>query len=258
MTDITPFPDGMRGAVSLTFDDGMASHLETVVPMLDDLGIRATFYLNPRDSSRGAGDWEDRLRRWREASEGGNEIGNHTLSHLCSRAMASNPAARGLETIGLTEIDADILEAENRLDSVLGRKARSFAYPCYLAYVGEGESRESFVPVVARHFIAARGRAPGGALNHPDTCVMHYLYSYACERMSGAELIGLAARALMRGGWSILTFHGVNEGHLPISAVDLRELCEYLTRFNPGLWTAPVIDVAQRIGEWRQAQMPAR
>ncbi len=55
-------------------------------------------------------------------------------------------------------------------------------------------------------------RAPGGALNHPDTCVMHYLYSYSSERMSGAEIIGLAARASHARRWSILTFHGVNEG----------------------------------------------
>ncbi len=81
----------MRGAVSLTCDDGMASHLETAIPMLDDLGIRGTFYLNPRDSSRGAGDWEDRLRRWREASEGGQRSATQTLSHLCSRCNGFKP-----------------------------------------------------------------------------------------------------------------------------------------------------------------------
>ncbi|MDT7892902.1 MAG: polysaccharide deacetylase family protein, partial [Armatimonadota bacterium] len=44
----TPFPKGCRAAVSLTFDDGLKSQLEVAVPLLNDRGLRATFYLNPR------------------------------------------------------------------------------------------------------------------------------------------------------------------------------------------------------------------
>ncbi len=39
------WPNGAAAAVSLTFDDNCASHLDTAVPMLDEFGLRGTFYL---------------------------------------------------------------------------------------------------------------------------------------------------------------------------------------------------------------------
>ena len=44
----SPWPAGCEGAVSLTFDDGLRSQLETAIPILDPDGLQATFYLNPR------------------------------------------------------------------------------------------------------------------------------------------------------------------------------------------------------------------
>ncbi len=53
---ISPFPDDWCGAVSLTFDDGLCSQLERAVPLLNDHGLRGTFYLTPRGD-----DWETHL-----------------------------------------------------------------------------------------------------------------------------------------------------------------------------------------------------
>ena len=39
------WPNGARAAVSLTYDDGCDSQLENVVPLLDELGLKATFFL---------------------------------------------------------------------------------------------------------------------------------------------------------------------------------------------------------------------
>ena len=75
--------------------------------------------------------------------------------------------------------------------------------------------------------------------------------------MSGAELVGLAERAAALGRWSILTFHGIHEGHLPVADVDLRELCGFLARHRARIWTAPVATVAQAISQWRRAWVSA-
>lgn len=251
MSHMNCFPEGCRGAVSLTFDDGLPSHLSAALPVLEEFGLKGTFYLNPQDIGGSPGSYVDRLSPWKPAADNGHEMGNHSLLHTCSRAMQANPAARGLETATLQDIEEDVVEAEKRLRSVFGHSDRSFAYPCYLDYVGEGVTRQSYVPIIARHFRAARGKSPAMSLNQPATCSMTYLYSQGCERMSASELIGIAARAYMQGAWAIFTFHGVNEGHLPISEADLREFCLYLGRFNPGVWVAPVIDVAVRISERR-------
>ena len=60
---ISPWPDECRGAVSLTFDDGLPSQFDRAIPILNDHGLCATFYLNPA-----GGDWRDRLAPWRTVS----------------------------------------------------------------------------------------------------------------------------------------------------------------------------------------------
>ena len=78
MVDEFNWPRGEQGAVSLTFDDGMSSQLAIAIPQLDRRGLRATFYLNPKEG------WEKTLLPWRAPQEAGHEIGNHTIAHPCS------------------------------------------------------------------------------------------------------------------------------------------------------------------------------
>jgi len=244
-----PYPEGCQGAVSLTFDDGLRSQLEVAVPVLNDRKLRATFYLNPRSSSPDRDDWLERLAPWREVARQGHELGNHSISHLCSRAFGNVLNVRSLETVTLEELETDILEAERRLRALTGVQERTFAYPCYQDFLGEGLTRQSYVPVIARHFAAGRGR--GEVANHPLTCDLHHVWSFPVERMAGPELVGLAERAASQGRWVILTLHGIHEGHLPIADVDFRELCDFLA-CRKDIWVAPAADVARRIREWRK------
>ena len=100
MTDSkNPEPEwfgGRSSAVSLTFDDGMDSHLEAVVPALDAREMAGTFYVKTDDA--------DRLRRFREPQRRGHEIGNHTVHHWCSRAHRLEADARGLEDLTLDDM----------------------------------------------------------------------------------------------------------------------------------------------------------
>jgi len=241
----SPWPDDCQGAVSLTFDDGMTSQLQVAIPMLNEHGLTATFYVNPRGEN-----WRERLEPWRAAARAGHEIGNHTMGHACTRAFRDTGEPAGLEAMTIEELEADVVEAERRLRLALPEQQdRSFSYPCYQDHIGEGEGRQSYVPVIARHFIAAR--AKGEVANHPLSCTLHHLSSWPVERCCGATLVGLAERAASQGRWTILTFHGINQGHLTVADVDLRELCAHLRRHRERLWTAPVITVARRILAWR-------
>ena len=42
---IHPWPDSALGAVSITFDDAYASHVEVAAPLLESHGFRGTFYV---------------------------------------------------------------------------------------------------------------------------------------------------------------------------------------------------------------------
>ncbi|MGH2352727.1 MAG: polysaccharide deacetylase family protein [Chloroflexota bacterium] len=242
--------------MSLTFDDGRASHVSKVVPILDEFGLRASFYLNPRGATED--DWRSRLAPWVEVQSAEHEIGNHSLSHVCSQALRAerDPRRPALETWTVEDVEADVLEAERRLNAVLPLpegQQRTFCYPCYHEHVGQGPTRRSYVPMIARHFPAARGAGEYGD-NHPATCDLHYLWSWKVEMLGGAALVGLAERAAL-GSWAIFTFHDVGisggQSRLVNTEADFRELCAFLARHRGRLWTAPVATVAQRIVTWR-------
>ena len=247
-TPAAPWPDGCRGAVSLTFDDGRASQLSKAVPLLNEMGLQATFYLNPKGD-----DWLADLTPWREVAKAGHEIGNHTVNHPFGKALQDDPGIVCLEGMTLDDIEAEIVEASRRLRAGIPEQPEfTFCYPCYLDYVGEGLTRQSYVPVVARHFIAARGRGEFGH-NHPLTCDLAYLYAWNVEFATGPMLVRLAEQAAALGRWVIFAIHGIGDGNLPLQETALRELCAFLTRHRDTIWVAPVLAVAQRMVAWRQA-----
>jgi len=245
---LTPcWPGDCQAAVSLTFDDGMPSQLKVAVPLLNQADVQATFYLIPRGD-----DYREKLAPWREVAAAGHEIGSHSRSHTCSRGFRAEPTARGLEDMTLEEIEQDIVEAKRRLQQLVPEQGpMSFCYPCYMEHVGRGLTRRSYVPVVARHHIAGRGKGEFPFANHPATVDLHYAWSWPAERMPATQMIGLVEACVASRSWGILTFHGIQEGRLGVAEADFRELLNYLTINHPRIWSAPVAKVAQRILDWR-------
>lgn len=246
------WPGQCTGAVSLTFDDGRPSQLEIALPILVELDLLGTFYVNPRGSTEA--EWRARLAPWAAVQAAGHEVGNHSLSHVCSQGFRERRdlQASCLENWSLADVEADVLAAERRLNAVLplpGGVRRTFCYPCYHEHVGEGATRQSYVPVIARHFAAGRGA--GERPNRAATCDLHYLWSTAVELMDGPSLVGRAEQAA-QDFWVILTFHDVGrDSRLSNTEAAFRELCEFLARHRGRIWTAPVAAVAERVGHWR-------
>jgi len=238
------WPHGTNAAISLTFDDGMRSQRELGVPLLNKYGVRASFYVNPRD------DYALMLAGWQDAAAAGHEIGNHTINHPCSKnfPFISEFGRRALEDMTFSDIGWEIDETNRRLNETFPNQGPvSFAYPCYQPFVGRGPTRQSYVPVVLERCVAGRGR--GEQSNDPVNCDLGYLWSWPCERTVGQTMIGIAEQAISQGRWAILTFHGIHEGHLSVSEGDLSELCAHLQKSSERIWTAPVAEVAQWVGE---------
>jgi peptidoglycan/xylan/chitin deacetylase (PgdA/CDA1 family) len=225
----------------------MRSQLELAVPWLEEEGLRGTFYVNPRGD-----EWRERLAPWRAVALAGHEVGNHTVNHPCSRNFGFANDRR-LETLTLEDMEWEIVEGKARLLELIPEQPETtFCYPCYQDYVGEGPTRQSYVPVVARHHPGARGR--GEVPNHPLWADLHHLGSFSAERMSGAELVGYAERAATQGRWTIFTFHGVQQGHLSVGEGDFRELLRHLNRHRNRIWTAPVLEVVRHLRTIRTGQ----
>jgi hypothetical protein len=246
---LTPcWPGECCAAISLTFDDGLPSQLARAVPLLNNGDLPSTFYLVMRGD-----DFMEKLAPWREVAKAGHEIGSHTVGHTCSRAFRDSPAARGLENMTLADIEKDIIEAKRRLQQLVPDQVEmSFCYPCYMEHVGRGPTRQSYVPVVARHHIAGRGKGEFPFANPPATVDLHYAWSWPAERMPGSQMVGLVEACVARRCWGIFAFHGIDEGRLGVAEGDFRELANYLTANHDRVWTAPVAKVARRILDWRK------
>jgi peptidoglycan/xylan/chitin deacetylase (PgdA/CDA1 family) len=249
------WPGGRHAAISLTFDDGMDSHLTTAAPELEARDLRGTFYVPAAGSEDDPSEpctWRERLERFVPAAAAGHEVGNHTVRHPCSLNIDTEAewGRSGINLLDWTleDIASDLAEAQRRIEAVFpDQSGTTFAYPCYESTVGKGRDRVSFIPLVADMFVAgrARGGVFGGFGNDPRACDLHYLSSFGAERMPGPLMIGLVERTLACGRWSIFTFHGVAEGDLAVGLEDFRELLDHLVARREEVWTAPVAEVAR-------------
>jgi len=242
------WPDGAGGAVSLTFDDGHPSQLRHAVRLLGERGLRGSFYLVPKGD-----DFARRLAPWEPVFAAGHEIGNHRLSHVCSENFSGELHPHGLESTTLEEVEADLVEAERRLQSLFPvEEGRSFAYPCYQTDVGRGLSRKSYVPVVAKHFVAGRASGEYEFFNNPLHVDLHCLLSAPAEHMRAPELIGLVELAVSRHHWICLAFHAIDGGRLGVALSEFTLLLDHLATCRERIWTAPVRDVARHVRARRQ------
>jgi hypothetical protein len=239
------------GAVSLTFDDGMPSQRKKAIPEMDKRGLRGTFYLFPQGN-----DWRGSLSPWKAVAAAGHEIGNHTLSHLCPGSLLGQRG--GLEDRTLEEVEADILAAQERLVEIAPhQKEWTFCYPCYSTFVGRGAGRQSYVPVIAKHFLAGRGGGEYGFGNVPAVMDLACLAALATDRMSGFEMIGLVEELTSMGQWVVLVFHEIDGNRLTVGSYDFNMLLNYLHRRRDAIWTAPVVEIARKIADFQASAPPA-
>ncbi|HEX7086555.1 MAG TPA: polysaccharide deacetylase family protein [Vicinamibacterales bacterium] len=231
------WPDNRRAAVSLSFDDGRQSQLDAGVPLLQELGLKVTFYVVPSAV-------EPRRTAWRAAAAAGHEIGNHSLRHPCSGNFQW-ARDKALENYTLAQMATELDEANNEIDRLLGVRPTTFAYPCGQTFVGRGTETRSYVPLVAQRFVAGRGWMGEGA-NDPAFVDLSRTVAVS---MDDRELDALRATlddAIERGQWLVLAGHDIGVPHGPqVTRVSLlRALAAYLHAPERNVWVAPVGEVA--------------
>lgn len=100
--------------VVLTFDDGYRSMYTTVLPMLEEKGFVATFYVVTGSMENPNALTADMIR---EMSDAGMEIGSHTVSHL-DLTILDEQTAR-----------SEIADSKATLEALTGKPVTSFCYP---------------------------------------------------------------------------------------------------------------------------------
>jgi peptidoglycan/xylan/chitin deacetylase (PgdA/CDA1 family) len=238
------WPDHAQGALSLTFDDGMPSQLDQAVPLLNRLGLKATFYVNPGLSL----DWEKNVDKWRALAQQGHELGNHTDKHPCScQSDFRHGSDFCLEKLPQKEIERTIDDAERALAALTAQPAskRSFAYPCYNTDFGTGASRMSYVPLVAKRYPGAR--VGFGPANDPQTIDLWYVSALAADTRSADGIIAYIDEALRQGHWAVVVFHGIGAEWNVTTVADFQRVMQYVAENRTRLWIAPFAQVANYV-----------
>lgn len=224
------WPGGAQAAVSLTYDDGYDSQLRNAVPLLDDLGFKATFFLTVANI-------EARVDDWAALSRKGHEIGNHTLTHPCMLKDYSTERF----------VREQIAPTERYFDSHFeGAKPRSYAYPCGYEGLGRGTNVArvgEYVDALKPNFLAAR--TVSGPPNDPRNVMRQRYFLNGYEPTYDVDNREMALRyvrkAMRDGHWAVLVFHEVVDRRKAAGDTNIavhRDILEGLARLP--VWCAPM------------------
>lgn len=244
MENTFAWPEGRRVAVSLSFDDARPSQLRNGLPILDRHGVKATFYVKVAQVEKSTDAWTRALRC-------GHEIGNHSLHHACSGNFGWKNA-HVLEEYTFEAMEQELLDANRQLTALLGQTPVTFAYPCGQTFVGRGLERRSYVPAVARHFVAGRGFRDEH-FNCPQICDLAKLGGTELDGVPLDGLIDLVERAASMGSWIAFAGHDVFAGarHQVVREEDLDRFCAYCRDPAHGVWIDTVAAVASYVRSCR-------
>lgn len=235
---------GKKCAVVLTYDDGLNVDLNNVVPALDSVGLKGTFYVSDY-----FGGLNTQIFRWRAAAAEGHELGNHTVYHPCTGNLPGRGFVKpdyDLDKYTPKRIIDEVRTMNNLLKAIDGKTKRTFAFPC-----SDTKIRGfSYIDSLKNDFIAARSvRAEMPRIDKVDS---YDLPSYVINGQSGDEMIALVKKAMADNVLLVFLFHGVGGEHsLNVSLEAHSKLLHFLQQNEKDIWIAPMIDVSEFIKNYQ-------
>lgn len=239
--DKPPFswPDGKQMAVSLTFDDARVNQVDVGTALLNQYGVKATFIVVPSNV-------EKRLDGWKKAVADGHEIGNHTLFHPCSGNFSWS-RKKALENYTIKQMKNELVNANKKIEELLGIKPEVFAYPCGSTFVGRGRNTKSYAPLIADLFLAGRGWMDESP-NDPTFCDFAQLTGIEMDGKDFDQILPLLKNAKKTGAWLVLAGHAMGESGNQTTRLNmLKKLIEYAQDPANGIWIAPMGTVAKYV-----------
>lgn len=233
------WPEGKQIAISLSFDDARASQVDAGTALLDEYGVKATFYVVPNSVKQ-------RLEGWKKAAENGHEIGNHSYNHPCTGNFPWS-RQKAIENYTLKKMKKELIMANHEIENLLGIKSEVFAYPCGQTYVGSGKNTRSYVPVVSKLFLSGRGWLDEGP-NAPQFCDPAQLTGMEMDGKEFEQILPLIENAKKTGAWLVLAGHEMGSSGSQTTRLSmLKKLIEYAQNPANGIWIAPVGTVVKYI-----------
>jgi peptidoglycan/xylan/chitin deacetylase (PgdA/CDA1 family) len=242
---IAPWFNNKKAAVSLTLDDGIAGQYKIALPLLNQHGYKATFFVTVKIINDQKISWD----LVRQAAADGHEIANHALTHP------------HFINIPLDTIAYESIQSNKLLDKyVPAQRVITHAYP-----FGEGgantEKDKGIRKVVSRYFIGARATQNKlYAYNKYDFAADNDDYYNVNSQMitdsaSFANFGKYLDETIAVGGWFSPTYHGVADGWIITPENVFRNHLNELDKRKADLWVAPFKNVIQYHKERNSAKL---
>ena len=235
---LTPW-QGKKAAVVITYDDAIDQQLDNAVPVLDSLGLKATFYVTAYSTSM-----QNRLNEWKKLADKGHELGNHTLFHPCI-------GGKGREWVkadyDLKNYSVQRMVDETRMTNVFlqaldGKTKRTFAFTCGDMKIGDS----SFINGMKKDFVAAR--AVRNEMHQLTKIDLYKVDCYMVNNNTAEEMIGWAKKAMETNSLLVILFHGVGGGNgLDVSLPNHRQFLAYLQQQQKDIWIPTMLEAAEYI-----------
>ncbi len=250
------WPDQTLGAVTLSYDDALPIHFTSVAPQLEKAGLRGTFYISIDFLG-----FREHIDDWRRVAAAGHELGNHTLFHPCrkddpnERPWLSNDY--NLSLYGPERWRGEVRVANLVLQLVDGKTLRTFGNTCCDNTLGPLDNQTCLEDIIPEFFVAARGQFLNRPID-PKNANLAALGHYGGDGKTFAALRQEIESAISQGKWILYMTHGVGQGthSLYIDTEEHRKLIDYLAANRDRIWTAPAVDVATYIRQFKGRTQP--
>ncbi|MEO7888456.1 MAG: polysaccharide deacetylase family protein [Vicinamibacterales bacterium] len=192
------------GAFVFTFDDALPSHLIYAAPLLNQVGLKGSFYLTvmkvgdgPPDSAAIGQPTSTSWSGWKVLADSGHEIGSHTMTH---------PRLTGLSA---EQVSKELQESAAKIKEKLGITPVTLAYPF-------NAKNPAVTALMRETYIAAREFQVGyGAEGGPDFAV------------TAAAMNKFVDDAIAGNKLQIGMIHGLTEPYAPTDPVAFLEHLKY-------------------------------
>ncbi|MFU2511624.1 polysaccharide deacetylase family protein [Pseudoalteromonas sp. ASV78] len=208
---IPTWPDN-KIAISLSYDDALASQLDNAVPALNKYNFKASFYIVPNSANV-----QSRMGEWQALASEGHELGNHSLFHPCSASKASREwvsEEQNLDNYTAERAIREVLTANVFLQALDGKTQRTFTPPCFDTQAAQSD----FIAPLRAHFIAIKGLDDDNGRS----------VLWAPSNVTGQQLIDYVKTVPEEVQLINILFHGVGGDHLSVSVAAHAQLLDYL------------------------------
>ncbi|MES2649268.1 MAG: polysaccharide deacetylase family protein [Bacteroidota bacterium] len=237
-----------KAIICLTYDDGLNTQLSTVIPQLDSVGIKATFFLNSIQGSSQSdviGQTPEAVLGWSNAAKNGHELANHTLFHPCPEKLGWKKTV-AIEGYTIARMIKEI-STQNDLLSLIdpNRKIRSYAFPCNNVYIGKTDYSKVIREKNLVKFARAGGDSNSVITDFKQLDIMQVPSWHVWTGTTLQELIAFAEKARQSGGMGVYQFHGVGAQIFQISSETHRAFLKYLKDRDDDYWVTTFFEAME-------------